>query len=199
MDPHLITYDLSIIATSDVNKPLLRSAIPVLIKGLKLRGTTNYKLVNDVVKILLQLTYDKPCTDDLMAKREEFLPLLKTLIVPPHYDLESRLAAQNLYNILEPAPVAQTESRERASVADDKGKTGGTRLGGLLKKAISAQKASTDAKQVASQTAERRKSTTAAPTDGKHVMLSYNWDIKPIVRRVDELLRANGIKTWLDE
>ena len=41
VNPHFITMDLLIISTSDANKPLLREAIPALIKALKLRGGTN--------------------------------------------------------------------------------------------------------------------------------------------------------------
>lgn len=37
------------------------------------------------------------------------------------------------------------------------------------------------------------------PSESQHVMLSYNWGVKPLVQRANEMLKRAGIKTWIDE
>jgi len=32
----------------------------------------------------------------------------------------------------------------------------------------------------------------------QHVMLSYQWDVQPTIKRVDESLQRRGYETWLD-
>ena len=175
--------DLLTIASSDVNRPLLRASIPVLIKALRMRGETNQKLVVDVVNTLLQLTFDKDCLAVLKGNAAELTNLLQQYVAQPKYDLQACLASQNLQNLLQEPPVMET-----ATKPSGKGRLFDIAKAVMKDKSVAA---AADGK-------ERRKSATTS-TATKHVMLSYNWGSKSIVRRVDELLRANGIKTWIDE
>ena len=168
--------DLLTISTSDANKPLLKSAIPVLIKALHLRGETNEEMVVDIVKTLLQLSFDKECYTLMESRRDDLLGPLQRLVVPPKYNIEAMISSMNLTNMLSIRPQVNT------------GKSSGILNGFIRSKSVKEPKPSADAK-------ERRKSASA---EG-HVMLSYNWGIKQLVHRVDEILQANGIKTWLDE
>lgn len=34
--------------------------------------------------------------------------------------------------------------------------------------------------------------------EGKHVMLSYNWNSKPIVSKIYDILVTEGFKVWMD-
>lgn len=36
-------------------------------------------------------------------------------------------------------------------------------------------------------------------TNEKHVMLSYNHKSKDVVRKINDILKAAGIQTWMDE
>lgn len=185
VNPHHITMDLLTISTSDANKPLLKNSIPILIKALKLRGKTNEEMVVDIVKTLLQLTYETECLQLMRNNKEELISLIQPLVVTPLYDMEAVMAATNLVNELSSIEPPQASPIPVAS------KPG--MLASLMRKAVK------ESKKTSSQAdeKERRKSINVAPGD-KHVMLSYNWGVKPIVHKVDELLRANGVKTWLD-
>ena len=182
VNPHHITMDLLTISTSDANKPLLKDSIPILIKALRVRGETNEEMVVDIVKTLLQLTFDKECLRTMENNNEELINLIQTLVVPSKYDMEAMIAAANLVSDL---------SAQLQPLPTSGGNKPG-RLAGLFRKAIRESKSSVDGKS------ERSKSTTLSSL-GKHVMLNYNWRSKSLVHRVDELLRANGVKTWLDE
>ena len=175
INPHLITMDLLVIATSDVNKPLLKDSIPVLVKGLKMRGS-NERMVIDIVKILLQLTYDPSCLKLLHDQRNDITSILSRLIVPPQYDLEARMALQNLVNVMQ-----QETSTEKPKTAAP------SKFAGIVRRVVSANKTG----------GEKRKSSSAA-TDTRHVMLSYNWGIKPLIEKIDQMLRDHGVKVWVD-
>lgn len=181
IQPHLITMDLLTIASSDLNKPLLKGSIGVLCKALKLRGEDSEELVVDVVKIFLQLSFDIGCRAELAKIKTEIITLVQRLVVEPVYDLDARMAAQNLINILSAEEVSSPSSITKPS----------GRLGTLLKAGFKAKTAASREGVV-----ERRKS--AAVTGDRHIMLSYNWGSQKLVKRVDDLLRANGIKTWVD-
>lgn len=187
VNPHFITMDLLTISTSDVNKPLLKGAIPVLVKALRLRGHTNEPMVVDIVLTLLQLTYDPECLKLMTASADEIIKLLQAFITPDNkkYDREALMSSQNLQNVLVPAPQA-TDGASKAP----------SRLAGLLRRAVKERPPGASAS--GEDQAPRRKSVTVRE-DEKHVFLSYNWGVKDVVHRVDELLRSNGIKTWLDE
>eukprot|EP00457_Paulinella_chromatophora_P001651 gb/GEZN01001653.1/.p1 GENE.gb/GEZN01001653.1/~~gb/GEZN01001653.1/.p1 ORF type:complete len:888 (+),score=95.88 gb/GEZN01001653.1/:27-2666(+) len=45
---------------------------------------------------------------------------------------------------------------------------------------------------------ERKHAQVSKPPKEKHVMLSYNWDIQPLVKRVYHALVAKGVPVWLD-
>jgi len=205
INPHFITMDLLTIATSDANKPLLKDSIPVLVKALKLRGLTNEQMVVDLLNIFLQLSFDKDCLPILQQQAQTLLQSFDAAFGanPSSFETDAKLSLVNLMNALQPsaAPSAPTalgglqylEEAEEVVPKDVSkargGGGGGLKLGGLIRRAMK------DKPQAA--TAERKKSVSdAAP---KHIMLSYNWGVKPIVQKVDELLRANGVKTWLDE
>ena len=34
--------------------------------------------------------------------------------------------------------------------------------------------------------------------EGKHVMLSYNWNSQDVVDKIYRILNADGIKVWMD-
>ena len=173
--------DLLTIATSDVNKPLLKNAIPILVKSLKVRGETNHEMVVDIVKTLLQLSFDKECLHIMGGHKEELINLIQTLVVPPKYNIEALMSVTNLVNALTPS------SRETS---------GNKRFGlfGFRRNSVKAPKA-----PGGSDSSQEKFTASGTLITDKHVMLSYNWGVKSLVRRVDELLRANGIKTWLDE
>jgi len=177
INPHFITMDLLTIATSDVNKPLLKDAIPVLIKALKMRGESNPRMVVDIVKTLLLLTYDPACKTKLVTNAKELTALVQKLIVSPKYDREALTSSQLLQNELNPAPAAQPARRP-------------SQLAGLVRRVMKDKSGTTE-------DAKRQPSSEVAK-ESKHVMLSYNWGIKEVVHRVDEMLRQNGVKTWLD-
>jgi hypothetical protein len=172
--------DLLVIAVSDVNKPLLKSAIPVLVKALRVRGENNEEMVVDIIKILLQLTFDRECMKALEDNKLEILSFIEKHVHAPKYDVDARLSAQNLVNVLRPPVPASPPS---AAPAPAPPKTG-SRFSGMVRRATRENK---ELKAL------------AVPSGGKHVMLSYNWGVKRIVQRVDDLLRANGVKTWIDE
>jgi hypothetical protein len=174
--------DLLVIAVSDVNKPLLRGAIPVLIKGLKLRGATNSDMVVDVIQILLQLTYDAECLKDLKLKRKEISSLVHKYVTARKYDLDARLSAQNLVNALQDSPSSARPSKAHL-------------FAGISRKAATD---SAGKPEKESEVAHGRRNSSSTMSS-KHIMLSYNWGVKPIVQRVEELLRKNGFKTWIDE
>lgn len=179
VNPHNITMDLLTISTSDVNKPLLKNAIPVLVKALRVRGETNQEMVVDIVDTLLQLTFNKECLQAMKSHKEELITLVQTLVVPPKYNIGALVSVINLTNALTPS------SRDDGS--------GNRRFGmfGRRKNSIKGPKTPTNNSQ-------ENLTSSGSKISEKHVMLSYNWGVKPIVHRVDELLTANGIKTWLD-
>ena len=180
VNPHFITMDLLIISTSDANKPLLREAIPALIKALKLRGGTNDLMTKDIVKTFLQLTYDPGCKSDLLENADWLCEFLTRVIIAPKYDREALMSSQLLQNSLKPPPppsgVTQQSDTRRGSKS----------FKGVVS-AVMARKNSL--KPVES---------TEQVGGGKHVMLSYNWNIQPLVKHIDEKLRQQGIKVWLD-
>lgn len=65
-----------------------------------MRGT-NQPMVNDIVKIFFQLTYDPDCFKILHDQRKQIVALLSSLIVAPTYDLESKMSLRNLVNAME--------------------------------------------------------------------------------------------------
>lgn len=104
INPHFITMDLLIIATSDANKPLLRGTIPILLRALRLRGDSNELLTKDIVKIFLQLTYDPDCLSDLKMKAGGICSELKRILVPEKFDGETLLAFDLLQQTLLASP-----------------------------------------------------------------------------------------------
>ena len=100
VDPHTVTMDLLTIASLDVNRPLLKTSIPVLIKAWRLRGEKNQKMVTDVMNIFIQLSFDSDCMAVLQANAIELTKYLK-LVIPPKYDLQSCLASHCLQELLQ--------------------------------------------------------------------------------------------------
>lgn len=107
IDPHLITMDLVIISNSDANKILLKESIPTLIKGLRIRGDSNQKMTNDIVKILLQLTFEPSCHEILRSQAEEICRLLQKIVVATKYDVEHLRSSQFLQSTIS-VPVSTT-------------------------------------------------------------------------------------------
>jgi len=175
MDPHLITMDFLIIATSDANKPLLKPAIPLMIRALSLRGEANADMVRDIVSILLQLSFEPQCLAALKEISGEIIPLLQKLVTSERFPTEVMMSSQNLQNVLTGA----TATPQVAAGASTRATT--LNFGSLIRRVMKESPA---------------KSSTST---GKHVMLSYNWGVKPIVQRVDAMLRENGLRTWIDE
>lgn len=101
--PSLITTDILVIAASDVNKPLLVKAIPVLFKAVH-ECSQNTKLMQHVVKILLLLSFDKLCLAELRSTGgKDRLAMLDRAI--PGSDPEHRRCFENLYSLVcSPAP-----------------------------------------------------------------------------------------------
>ena len=196
VNPHLITMDLLTISVSDANKPLLKKAIPIMIKALRLRGETVPKMVVDIVKTLLQLTYDPDCMKMMIDNKTELIILLQKLIVPPKYDMDARMSSQNLQNVLSPPPAAAPPAAPPQGSAATK--QGGPKLSNFVRNIVTKKNDAAPSDAAARPPSGRRKSSVSRTSSVKHVMLSYNWDIQPIVKRVDELLTSNGIKTWLD-
>ena len=164
--------DILTISTSDANKVLLKDAIPTLMKALKLRGEANTEMTVDIVKTLLQLSFDVTCKAVLIAQKDELCNLLSRIIVRPTYDSEALLVSQLLQNTINPAPQQQHSGGKTAA-----------RFASLVRM---------KSKSVVSSAASP-----SVPAI-KHVMLSYNWGIQPLVKHVDERLRAEGINVWLD-
>ncbi|KAH9251147.1 hypothetical protein BASA81_011046 [Batrachochytrium salamandrivorans] len=98
--PSLITTDILVIAASDVNKPLLVKAIPVMFKAVK-ECSQNTKLMQHIVKILLLLSFDKLCLAELRsvaAGGKERLAMLDKAILAS--DPEHRRCFENLNSIV---------------------------------------------------------------------------------------------------
>jgi len=178
--------DLLTIAASDVNKPLLKNAIPVLIKALKLRGETNLRLVVDVVKTLLQLTFESSCRAVLLAKNKEVIALLQKLVISPKYDREALMSSQLLQNELNTVPgVSQTTSKSPS------------KFSGLVRR-MRKDKTDGDGSKDIKRTSLSKSAAPKIDVRKKHVMLSYNWAIKEVVHHLDGVLRSKGVNTWLD-
>ncbi|KAH9259154.1 hypothetical protein BASA81_002774 [Batrachochytrium salamandrivorans] len=204
--PQLITMDILVIAASDANKPLLLAVIPVLFQALAARGQGNLKLVNDIVNILLQLSFDAGCHAAMKQMGQREFALLDSLV--PVSDRELRRSYENLAQSL--FPDQRTPLVSAAVGAAGSGGGGGIRS--LFSSVLASGKRGSGSSPfsslkpflppTSSSSSLRRQSQDeqdVAANNNKHVMLSYNWKSKALVLQVDKFLKRRGIPTWMDE
>ncbi|KAH9259727.1 hypothetical protein BASA81_002149 [Batrachochytrium salamandrivorans] len=170
-DPANIILDISVLATSDGNKPLLAEFIPLILRAMEERPD-NERMLKYAVVALSQLAFDTNSQPVLLEHEERVLDCLNQVISKTRKtDKETFRTASVLRATIEsgfelqPAAPAQEPARKPSIVA---------------------------------QLVRRVSAATPPPSKPKHVMISYQWDVQPIAKALEAALSKNGIKTWFD-
>lgn len=176
--PHAFTQEFLILASSDANKPLLVSVIPLLLQSVQLRGEFNSEMVLDVVHILLLLSFDPLCRRSLVNDIGENAV---KLALEAH--IANHLAAKDVYSKFMGAVFPSSLLTKTTTPAATKPSKFRFNL------FASHNKDSTTETIVP----------VSSPAN-KHVMLSYNWASKPLVLHIHTALEKQyKMSTWIDE
>ena len=220
-DPATFVYDLSLLAKSDRNKPLLVKAVPLLVDLLEQRRE-NRKLCLYSIQTLAQLTFEPTAADAFAQCKPALLALLGNKRLRNRLpDDEARKDATFIAQWLnddDDGGGARAANQDEEEAADDDGEAPA-----VLHDAPSRQMA---AKRRAAPSVLGRMASglrkppavyapaplpsSSAPPPPKpaasanamaaaYVFLSYQWDAKPLVRQVSEALKRVGINTWIDD
>ena len=168
-NPANIMFDLSILATSDRNKPLLIDFVALVTRAIELR-ISNQRMVKYAIHILSQLYFEPKCRQEFDRVKSNLLPLLKQIIQTSlENDVETSKDAIIFKASLEEKPKSEMVARRSSAFRS------------LFSKAPSSQPA-----------------TPNNSNEGKHIMISYQWDSQPIAIQIQTYLKACGFNTWFD-
>ncbi|KAH9254147.1 hypothetical protein BASA81_007736 [Batrachochytrium salamandrivorans] len=179
-DPANILMDVSTLAKSDRNKPLLAAFVPLLCQAAE--APYNFRAIKYTVNALSQLVFDAQCRVEIVRLGNQLSIFLTRIDFTQYTELEraeviktTQVLLASIDDLLHPKP-------RRVSAAAQPQKSA-SKLASFLK----GKSASAMASAVA-----------AAEVPKTHIMISYQWDAQPTAIQLNDLLTANGYKTWFD-
>lgn len=182
-DPANILMDVATLAKSDRNKPLLAAFVPLLCQAAE--APYNFRAIKYTVNALSQLVFDQRCRGEIVRLGNQLMTYLSRVNFSQYVEEErvevsktTQVLLASIDDLLRPKA-----RRVSATMAAAQQKPTGKLASFLKGKPVAALASAAAA---------------AAEAPKTHVMISYQWDAQPVAIQLNDLLTANGFKTWFD-